>query len=340
MQEKAFTETDYFTDLVRKFGKRKIVIVGDLVADRFLYGAISRVSREAPVFILRHEQTSTVPGGAANAAMNVAALGAESILVGVVGADTPGRELIEKLKEAGVETRFLIQSENWQTTTKTRILAGQPHAPRQQVIRIDYENESAISEELKSSIKNNLREAVQDSDAVIISDYNYGVADRSVFEVLKNAREIPFFVDSRFRLADFAGATSATPNEDEIEEIVGERFKDLSGLEEACRNLREKMDLQALLVTRGKNGMMLIEKGKPPFHSPAVGSLDAVDVTGAGDTVMAAYALALASGASFQQAAEIANYAGGIVVMKRGTATASQNELIDLLLQIKSRNHF
>lgn len=322
-------------DLVNQFKRRKIIVIGDAVADQFLYGAISRVSREAPVFILRHEQTETVPGGAANAALNVAALGASCMLLGVVGADENGRKIVEKLRAKGVETKFLIQSENWQTTAKIRIFAGQPHAPRQQVIRIDYENENGLAAEIQTETIRNLRFAAESADAVIVSDYNYGAASKTIAEELRNiAREknIPVFVDSRFRLTDFAGATAATPNEDEVEGIWQKQFKTVSELETAAEESRAKLELQALLVTRGKNGMILLENGKEPQHFPVVGSQDAVDVTGAGDTVMAAFALASVSGASFAEAAMLANHAGGLAVMKRGTATVTQKELLNSIL--------
>lgn len=322
-------------NLINQFQNRKIVVVGDLVADRFLYGAISRVSREAPVFILRHEQTETVPGGAANCALNVAALGAKCALVGVVGKDDAGRKITDKIESAKVETSFLIQSENWQTSTKIRIFAGQPHAPRQQVIRVDYENENELDSKIKNQLAENLRAAAQNADAVIVSDYNYGVASNVIIEELiaiSQKAKVPVFVDSRFRLKEFAGATAATPNEDEVEEIFGESFKDVSELETAAENLREKLQIKALLVTRGKNGMILLEKDKSPNHFAAVGSLDAVDVTGAGDTVMATFALASVSGATFSDAAQLANHAGGLVVMKRGTATVTRQELLNSFL--------
>ena len=332
MREPAPDSPNQLAAFVEKFSRRKIVVIGDVVADCFLYGAISRISREAPVFILRHEQTETLPGGAANAAVNIAALGAKSALLGVVGVDAAGKELDEKLGAAGVSTEFLLQSESWRTTTKTRIFAGQPHAPRQQVIRIDYENDETIGAELQNAVARNLQQALRNAAAVIVSDYNYGVAGKIVFDELRRVRnetKIPIFVDSRFRLSDFAGATGATPNEDEVEQLLEKRFSTLEDFAGECGHLREKLGFDALLVTRGKNGMMLLEKENAPFHLAAVGSLDAVDVTGAGDTVTAAFALSVAAGASFRQAANIANYAGGLVVMKRGTATISQNELAD-----------
>lgn len=324
------------TNLINQFQNRRIVVIGDVVADQFLSGAISRVSREAPVFILRHEQTETVPGGAANAALNVAALGADCVLTGVLGEDEIGEKIVENLAAAGVETKFLIRGKNWRTTTKTRIFAGQPHAPRQQVIRIDYENETSLAAEIEAEIITNLHRASANADAIIVSDYNYGVASKAVGEELRKISDennVPFFVDSRFHLTNFVGATAATPNEDEVEEILQKRFKTISELETAAEELRSKLELRALLVTRGKNGMILFESGRAPQHFGVVGSQDAVDVTGAGDTVMAAFALSSASGASFAEAATVANHAGGLVVMKRGTATVTGQELLNSLLR-------
>lgn len=324
------------THFVKEFSRR-ILIVGDLIADQFVFGAISRVSREAPVFILRHEQTETLPGGAANAAVNVAALGGKSILVGVVGKDEAGRKLREKLTAESVETTFLVEADDWQTTTKVRILAGQTHAPRQQVIRLDYENEAVLPEKVQERLAENIAKAAADASAIVVSDYNYGVANARIAEVLREisaSRQIPLLVDSRFRLREYRGAASATPNQDEVEQLLEQKFTNAADFETICARLREELNFEALLVTRGADGMLLIERGSAPLHLPAVGSLEPVDVTGAGDTVMATYALAIASGATFAEAAALANHAGGIVVMKRGTATVTAEELLKSLQSI------
>ncbi len=305
-------------------------MVGDLIADQFVFGAISRVSREAPVFILRHEETQTVAGGAANCAVNVASLGANAVLIGVLGKDIAGNALLEQLEKSQVTTSHLIISNNWQTTTKVRIFAGQTHAPRQQVIRLDYENETKINAEIEAEIIEKLKTATEDADAIVISDYNYGVAGEKLAKMaleVSRKKKIPLLVDSRYHLRNFAGATSATPNEDEVEQILEKSFSDENEFTEACIKLRAQLDYQALLVTRGNDGMLLIEKDKKPLAIEVVGSRDPVDVTGAGDTVMATYALALASGATFAEAAKLANHAGGIVVMKRGTASVSPEEM-------------
>ncbi len=317
--------------LLREFCQRKIIVVGDIVADQFLHGTISRVSREAPVFILRHDETETIPGGAANAAMNVASLGARALLVGVVGKDSNGEKLLAKLKGARVDCRNVVESADWQTTTKVRVLAAQYNAPRQQVIRIDYENESTLPNELIEKVKQNFAQASAEAEAIIISDYNYGVANVEIAAFAKKIaleKQIPLLVDSRFHLYEFQGATTATPNQDEVLQLLGKNSVNGDNFEQSCIELRQKLALDALLVTRGNQGMLLIERDKPPFQIDAIGAKEPVDVTGAGDTVIATYALGLASSLDFQTAASLANHAGGIVVTKRGTATVSIKELL------------
>jgi len=321
--------------IVRRFPQRKLLIIGDTIADRFLYGTISRVSREAPVFILRHEHTETVPGGAANCAVNLASLGASVSLISAAGDDEAGRALREKLSEAGVDCSGLFLSDKLGTTTKVRILAGQSHSSRQQVIRIDYEGEPLRDSELQASISDQLKNKIADADAVIISDYNYGVANEPTIELVREwarVKAIPALVDSRFRLAQFGDFTSATPNEEEVEHLLGEPLISETQLELAAMELKTQLGYRALLVTRGGKGMMLLEDGIAPLHIKAVGAREPVDGTGAGDTVIATFALALASEASFSDAARLANYAGGLVVMKRGTASVSSEELESSIL--------
>ena len=318
-------------NIVNSFSQKRIVVIGDAIADQFIYGEISRVSREAPVFILRHEHTETTPGGAGNCAANLAALGAQVALISVLANDETGQILSGKLRGAGVDCSGVLLSDRRRTTTKVRVLAGQIHSTRQQVIRIDYDNEPGLSAELQERLRADISKAVAGADAVIISDYNYGVADPQIGEAVREAlgdRKIPILVDSRFRLAEFPGFTSATPNEDEVAELLGAEQADEEALASAAEQLRQRLGYEALLVTRGGHGMTLIEADTKPLHIDAVGSRQPVDVTGAGDTVIATYTLALASGASFADAARLANFAGGLVVMKRGTATVTNPELL------------
>ncbi|HEX3187265.1 MAG TPA: PfkB family carbohydrate kinase [Pyrinomonadaceae bacterium] len=318
---------NHLVQIVRSFRDRRLLIIGDAIADQFLYGNISRVSREAPVFILKHELTQTVPGGAANCATNLAALGARVSLIAAVGNDESGRELRATLERAGVDVSGVIVSEKIQTTTKVRILAGQSHSNRQQVIRIDYEGATLGSDQPRDSILGALKKALPSADAVVISDYNYGVVDARAVDLIRGSGSKPVLVDSRFRLSQFTGFTAATPNEDEVEHLIGRAITSTDELEIAAAILKKELGHQALLVTRGAQGMMLLVDDAAPLQIPAVGSQQSVDVTGAGDTVIATFALAIASKASFADAARLANYAGGLVVMKRGTASVTAAEL-------------
>jgi len=313
-------------NILRRFSDQKIAIIGDAIADKFVHGSISRVSREAPVFILRHEQTETVPGGAANCAMNLVALGAQVSLISVTGDDEPGRELLAKLKTAGVNLNGVLVSDKIQTTTKVRILAGHSHSSKQQVIRIDYDDAAIGDGDLRDALTSKLEQIAAAANAVVISDYNYGVVDPMTVDVIRKTTA-PVVVDSRFRLSEFKGFTAATPNQEEVENLLGTQISSHEQLEIAAHELKQRLGYRALLVTRGSQGMTLLEDEADPLHIRAVGAQQAVDVTGAGDTVIATFALALASEASFSDAARLANYAGGLVVMKRGTATVSAAEL-------------
>jgi D-glycero-beta-D-manno-heptose-7-phosphate kinase len=329
-------QQERLTAIVRRFPQSKIVVVGDLVADQFLFGEISRVSREAPVLILRYERTETTPGGAANCACNLAALDATAVIIGVVGEDEAGSALIDKLRAANVDCGGIVSAPSVRTTTKVRVLAGQSHSTRQQVIRIDYEGQPLADDDLRERLRSRMKEEIATADALIISDYNYGLADAQMVEAIREAtseRNIPVLVDSRFGLARYTGFTSATPNEDEVEQVLGQQFTDATQLETAGTTMRRQLNYRALLVTRGSHGMLLLEDGAEPLCIEAIGAREAVDVTGAGDTVIATYALALAFGSTFADAAHLANHAGGLVVMKRGTATINRQELLSSVLR-------
>jgi rfaE bifunctional protein kinase chain/domain len=322
-----------YRHLVARFTRVRAVVAGDLVADEFIYGRIDRVSREAPVLILRYGSTEIVPGGAGNAASNAAALGARVSVVGLLGRDSAGARLSTTLA-ASMDTRGVVRASRYVTPVKTRILAGGVHSAKQQVVRIDRAG-SAIAPAAHRRVEAALVRAIARADVVVLSDYGSGLITPDVWQRARAAagRVPPFvLVDSRYGLSGYTGLTACTPNEPEVEALVGVRIDDrIDVLERAGRTLLDELGCRAVLVTRGSRGMALFEPDRPTDHIPIVGSDEVADVTGAGDTVMAVFALSLAAGASFGEAARLANYAGGLVVMKRGTATVTTAELLEAI---------
>ena len=308
-------------------GKR-VVVFGDLIADEFVYGRIARVSREAPVLILEYDATEIVPGGAGNAANNVATLGGVVSLVSLVGRDDAGDRLFKILPKQ-VERAGLTRPRAYRTPVKTRILAGGIHSAKQQVVRIDRYTGEPVVNAHRTAAERAVKRAVKKADAVLISDYGSGlVQPRFVAELAASLDGVPILIDSRYALTRYRGLTACTPNESEVEQVLGITIDDSKRvLERAGRQLLEQTKMAAVLITRGSRGMALFEPGKPTVHIPIFGSDQIADVTGAGDTVMATMTLALAAGGTFEEAARLANYAGGLVVMKRGTATVSTAEL-------------
>jgi len=302
-------------------------VVGDFVLDEFVSGEISRVSREAPVLILRHRCSEAYPGGAANAVNNLADLGARVLPVGVVGADEGGRTLLEYFKRKRVDVSGILRTSDWVTTMKTRYLAGWTHTTEQQVLRVDREPSAALSKAMQARIERKARQYARRAGAVLVSDYGLGAATPSLTRKLKAKR---IMLDSRYRLLEYRGAriTAATPNEPELEAAYQTRVgTDTRKLETLGERVFHDLGLEALLVTRGRDGLAIFERNRPPQHIPIYGSDTPVDVTGAGDTVIAVFTLAVAAGASYLEAAHLANYAGGIVVMKRRTASLTRAEL-------------
>ena len=318
-------------EIIREFKNCPIAVYGDLVADEFVFGEISRISREAPVLILKHQESLIVPGGAANAVNNLSALGATPIPVGIIGQDNSGQELLRQFRQKRISCSLVRKASEYHTPTKTRILAGTAHSSRQQVLRMDRESQFLHTTETRSKLWSRLRSLFTRCRGVIISDYGFGYVNREVVSrIAPLSRSLPVILDSRFQLLQFASLTASTPNEPEVEAALGVRIgKDISKLESAGRTLLRKQKLQALLITRGRDGMALFQLGRPTVHIPIYGTDEIADVTGAGDTVIAVFTLALAAGASFYEAASLSNYAGGIVVMKRGTATVNAAELLD-----------
>ncbi|HVN78112.1 MAG TPA: bifunctional ADP-heptose synthase [Terriglobia bacterium] len=307
----------------------QIAVYGDLVVDEFLFGEISRVSREAPVLILKQKESLVVPGGAANAVNNLCALGACPIPFGIVGDDVSGRELIRQFKQKRIETHFMRKVPGYQTPTKTRVLAGSVHSSRQQVLRLDRGSRFDHQPQSESQLWKEMDRELESCRGVIISDYDFGYVSAAVVAQLGRYRDrLPVVLDSRFQLLKYHGITAATPNEPEVEEALGIKIgNDLSKLDAAGRKLLKRQQFEALLITRGRDGMALFEPHRPTSHLSIFGTDEIADVTGAGDTVIAVFTLSLAVGANFLEAAKLSNFAGGIVVMKRGTATVSVEEL-------------
>jgi rfaE bifunctional protein kinase chain/domain len=325
---------DRLLGLVDAFSSRRVLVVGDLIADEFIYGEVARISREAPVLILKYDATQVVAGGAGNAANNVASLGGQAVLAGMVGTDVEGKRLLASFPRR-IDRSGIVRARQYVTPVKTRVLAGGVHSAKQQVVRIDREVGWPLAEDASRAFARTLEGALAECDAVILSDYGSGLVTPALAESVRSAvarrsrrLRVPVLLDSRYRLTDYHGLTACTPNESEVEQILALRIDDdVEVLERAGRLLLQRTGMQAVLITRGSRGMALFERRQRTIHVPIFGSDEVADVTGAGDTVIATFGLALAAGASFFEAATLANYAGGIVVMKRGTATVSAGEL-------------
>ena len=306
-----------------------VAVVGDLVLDRYWFGRSSRISREAPVLILDFEEERGVPGGAANAAMNARSLGGRPRIVGRVGRDEAGRDLARALRAKGLDPRWLLK-DGAGTIVKTRILAGSSHTSRQQIVRLDRGHGAVLPRSGERSLERALERAVTGARAALLSDYGYGVLAaplrRAAIAVAKRAG-VPVVVDSRYALRSYRGATLLTPNEHEIRDAFHLPSLDTGALRRAGEELRERTAARGVWITRGSDGMMLLERGRKALRIPIVGSSDVADVTGAGDAVSAAATLALGAGATLLEAALLATYAASVVVMKRGTATVSRAEL-------------
>jgi rfaE bifunctional protein kinase chain/domain len=321
------------TALLDAFPTRRVAVIGDLIADEFIYGRVARVSREAPVLILQYDSTQILPGGAGNAANNVAALGGRAQIVGLTGKDEAGKRLHASLGH--VNTRGLLSPHGYCTPVKTRILAGGVHTAKQQIVRIDRVVSSECDAKTRAAFTRAALKATAECDAVLMSDYGTGLVTPELAAEISSKigsrakrRDVPVLIDSRYDLLKYRGLTACTPNESEVEQLLDTRIGDnVKSLEKAGRELLKRMRMNAVLITRGSRGMAVFEPDAPTVHVPIYGSDEVADVTGAGDTVIATMTLTLAAGGSFYEAARLANYAAGLVVMKRGTATVSPEEL-------------
>ena len=315
---------------IEKFASRTIVVIGDLITDEYLFGKPVRISREAPVLILSFSEREVLLGGAANAAHNVHALGARAVPIGVIGCDAAGEELTTLFRGAGISTDGIVTENGRTTPVKTRIMAGGYEATRQQVVRLDREPAGEPQPVTEGALLARLAALTTRVDAIVISDYGYGTVTPRLFDEIKAiARRTGAIVsvDSRYQLPRFTGVTAATPNEAELEQLTGVVVDDERTVEKAGRQLLERLDARIVLVTRGSRGMALFERDGASSFIPIHGTDEIADVTGAGDTVISTFSLVLASGGTPLEAASLANVAGGVVVMKRGTATVSPTEL-------------
>ncbi len=330
-------ESGRLRKIVESFPNVTVTVAGDLVADEFIFGEISRVSREAPVLILRHRERTVAPGGAANAVNNLADLGVNVLPVGIVGDDELGRLLLRGFRHKRIPVSGVLKDKSYTTVTKTRILAGTTHAWRQQVVRVDREPDLEPNQHLRRELVLAARKYARASDALLVSDYGYGAATPAILDAIRakgGFSGVPVVLDSRYRMLQYSGVTAATPNEPEVEEALGVRIgQDWQRVCLAGKQVMARMKLSSLVITRGRDGMVAFDGRNKPVDIPIFGSDQVADVTGAGDTVIATFTAALAAGADTEEAAHLANYAGGIVVMKRGTATVSQRELLHAIEQ-------
>jgi rfaE bifunctional protein kinase chain/domain len=323
------SDTRKLLELIDRFADTRVALYGDLVLDRFILGTPKRISREAPVIILRHEDQHDVPGGGANALANLAALGVRVSVVAAVGDDEPGRALCEALASRGVGTDRIVTVPGYRTPTKVRILGGGPSSLKHQVARYDIEDELPGDGAWRTTLGQHLREEMRSCGAVAISDYGYGCVQPEELNPRSDGTAgAPWLcLDSRHRIGTFAGVDGATPNLDELETHCGRRLSTDAEVAAAAEELRTGLGARFVLATRGNRGMTLVEADHHPLHIPVYGADEVADVTGAGDTVLAVLTASLAAGAEPPAAARLANIAAGLVVMKLGTATVSASEL-------------
>ncbi len=317
---------DRLTQFISRFNKQKILVLGDLMVDRFVWGKVSRISPEAPVPVVEVTRENNAFGGAGNVANNITSLGASAFLLGVVGSDMEAEQLKDGLRAKNIDVEGIITDNARPTTIKTRIIAQ-----HQQVVRVDKEVKGSFSEGIQSAICARLEDAASTADAIIISDYGKGVIDGPLLKraiALAHRYRIPITVDPKIEhFMDYKKVTCITPNL--MEAIGGMRYRDVSDdkdIYELGRKILKKLSSDSVLITRGEKGMTLFEPGNKIKHIPTRAK-EVFDVTGAGDTVISVLTLSLAAGSKLGEAAELSNFAAGIVVAKLGTATATQDEL-------------
>jgi rfaE bifunctional protein kinase chain/domain len=330
------TTTARLEACVRGFLSRRVVVLGDFVVDEFLHGDIARVSREAPVLVLEHRHTEAVLGGGGNSVANLHALGARPVPVGVIGDDAAGKHLLAALRERRIDASHVVVVRGYATPCKTRVLAGGIHTRRQQIVRIDRGSpRGRLAATIERRLSVALGRALRSAEGLLVADYGYGSASPAILDHVLGPlrrRELVVTVDSRARVERYRGVTACTPNQEELENALHTGPLDDATVAAAGQELRRRTNARAVLVTRGARGMVLVERGRPPLAVPAWGS-EVADVTGAGDTVIAAFTVACIAGGSLSDASRLANYAAGLVVAKPGTATTTRAEILDAVYQ-------
>lgn len=317
-------------DIIGRMAGHKVLVIGDMVADVYLEGKISRISREAPVLVLEHAGETVVPGGAANAVHNAATLGGDVFAVGIIGDDNAGRELAGILRSKNVRTDGLIVDPARPTITKTRVMAGGLATVRQQIVRIDRESKAGLDRAIEAKLIEYITENIAAAAAVVMSDYGSATVSPAVRRLVIEScrgRGIPCIVDSRYDILSFTGATLVKQNEAEVSAALGYPAGAGEALVAAGQELLARLAAEAALITRGPDGMSLFEASGEITNIPVSDVSEVFDVTGAGDTAVVTVALALAAGATLADAARLANFAAGIVVRKPGTATTTMAEL-------------
>lgn len=313
--------------IIHKFHKAKVLVIGDLILDEFIWGKVERISPEAPVPVVLVNSESFMPGGSSNVANNIAALGGNSCIAGIIGDDKNGKTLVEELRKKRVDTAGIVIDSQRPTTLKTRIIAH-----HQQVVRVDREKSAPIDDNLLEQIMSFIRREIENIDALIIEDYGKGVIiPRFLAEVVPLARKYKKIITVDPKISHFAyyrGVTCITPNEKEAEGGSGIAIENDNDINKAGEKLLKDLFLDSVLITLGENGMRLFEKEGKITHIPTVAQ-EVFDVSGAGDTVIAAFTLALACGATKLEAAHLSNFAAGIVVSKVGTAVVTKEELLE-----------
>ena len=318
-------------DNLNKLKEPRILVIGDFAIDEMVFGQTERISREAPVLILEHSETKIILGTASNAANNISSLNLGKVgAIGVLGDDYYGKVLINALNEAKINTDFMVVDKERKTTTKTRISGSCSQSVTQQIVRIDRQTKMPVTGEVEKKIIENIKKAMPMYDGVILSDYHLGCLTQNVItSAIEEAKKLNKIIvaDIQKEMEKYKGVTAITPNQPDTEKFVSKFIKDDKTLNEAGLELMNKLDLKTLLITRGENGMAVFEKGREPVKIPAFNKKEVFDVTGAGDTVVAAFTLALCAGFSAKEAAIIGNTAASIVIRHFGCHTTNIDEI-------------